>query len=76
LAGRTGTLVNRFRGLPGEGQVRAKTGSVRESRALSGYLTTAGGRDVVFSLIVNGPTASNALAAMDNLVAAMVESPA
>lgn len=32
-----------------EANVRAKTGSVRATRALSGYRTTAGGRQVVFS---------------------------
>ena len=71
LAGRTGTLSGRMRGTAAEGMVRAKTGSVRESRALSGYLTTAGGRQAVFSLIVNGPAASNALGAMDDLVATL-----
>jgi D-alanyl-D-alanine carboxypeptidase/D-alanyl-D-alanine-endopeptidase (penicillin-binding protein 4) len=75
LAGRTGTLQFRFRGTPAEGMVRAKTGSVRESRALSGYLTTAGGRSVTFSLVLNGPTASAGLAAMDELVAAVVAHP-
>ena len=74
LAGRTGTLAGRMRGTPAEGALRAKTGSVRESRALSGYLTTVGGRHVVFSLIVNGPTASAALPAMDELVATMAAS--
>ena len=74
LAGRSGTLENRFRGTAAEGAVRAKTGSVRESRALSGYLTTAGGRTVVFSLVVTGPPASGAIGAMDALVATMVAS--
>jgi D-alanyl-D-alanine carboxypeptidase/D-alanyl-D-alanine-endopeptidase (penicillin-binding protein 4) len=76
IAGRSGTLVSRFRGTAAEGRVRAKTGSVREARALSGYLTTAGGRHVVFSLVVNGSAASSAIPAMDDLVAAMVASPA
>lgn len=76
IAGRSGTLLSRFRGTPAEGRVRAKTGSVRESRALSGYLTTAGGHHVVFSVIVNGSAASSAIPAMDDLVAAMVASPA
>jgi D-alanyl-D-alanine carboxypeptidase/D-alanyl-D-alanine-endopeptidase (penicillin-binding protein 4) len=74
VAGRTGTLLSRFRGTPAEGAVRAKTGSVREARALSGYLTTAGGRAVVFSLVVNGPAASSTLGAMDELVTTLVTS--
>ena len=48
--------------------VRAKTGSVRESRPLSGYLTTAGGRQVAFSLVLNSdPVPGAAIAAIDNL---------
>ena len=76
VAGRTGTLASRFRGRPGEAVVRAKTGSVRGSRALSGYLSTAGGRSVVFSLVVNGPAASAAVGAMDDLVASIAASAA
>ena len=75
VAGRTGTLANRFLGTPGEANVRAKTGSVRETRALSGYLVTAGGRHVVFSLVVNSnPVPAAVIAAMDSLVATMVAS--
>ncbi len=75
LAGRTGTLANRFLGTPGEGNVRAKTGYVRETRALSGYLTTAGGRRVVFSLVVNSnPVPAAVIAAMDSLVTSMAAS--
>ena len=77
VAGRTGTLANRFLGTPAQGNVRAKTGSVRETRALSGYLTTAGGRQVVFSLVVNSnPVPAAVVGAMDNLVNTMVASPA
>ena len=77
VAGRTGTLANRFLGTPAAGNVRAKTGSVREARALSGYLTTAGGRRVVFSLVVNSnPVPVAVIAAMDGLVASMAASAA
>jgi D-alanyl-D-alanine carboxypeptidase/D-alanyl-D-alanine-endopeptidase (penicillin-binding protein 4) len=76
VAGRTGTLANRFLGTPAAGNVHAKTGSVRETRALSGYLTTAGGRQVVFSLVVNSnPVPAAVIAAMDGLVAAMAAVP-
>jgi D-alanyl-D-alanine carboxypeptidase/D-alanyl-D-alanine-endopeptidase (penicillin-binding protein 4) len=72
LAGRTGTLASRFLATPAAGNLRAKTGSVRDTRALSGYLTTAGGRGVVFSLVVNStPVPAAVIAAMDNLVATM-----
>ncbi|HEX2048366.1 MAG TPA: D-alanyl-D-alanine carboxypeptidase/D-alanyl-D-alanine-endopeptidase [Acidimicrobiales bacterium] len=76
VGARTGTLANRFHGTPGAGNVRAKTGSVRASRALSGYLTTAGGRPVVFSLVVNSdPVPGAVIPAMDGLVAAMAAGP-
>lgn len=72
VAGRTGTLATRFLGTPVEGNLRAKTGSVRETRALSGYLTTAGGRSVVFSLVVNAnPLPAAVIPAMDAVVTAM-----
>ena len=75
LAGRSGTLMNRFLGTHGEANVRAKTGSVRATRALSGYLTTAGGRQVVFSLVVNAdPLPPAVLGAIDGLVATMAAS--
>lgn len=72
VAGRTGTLARRLRGTAAEANVRAKTGWINEGRALSGYLTTAGGRPAVFSVVVNGATpASPAAGAIDDLVAAV-----
>lgn len=72
LAGRNGTLARRFAGTAAEANVRAKTGWIDEARSLSGYLTTAGGRRVVFSVIVNQTTpTSPALNALDGLVAAI-----
>ena len=72
LAARNGTLVRRFARTAAEANVRAKTGWIDEARSLSGYLTTAGGRPVVFSVIVNGTTpTSPALNALDTLVAAI-----
>jgi D-alanyl-D-alanine carboxypeptidase/D-alanyl-D-alanine-endopeptidase (penicillin-binding protein 4) len=72
LAARNGTLARRFARTAAEANVRAKTGWIDEARSLSGYLTTAGGRPVVFSVIVNGTTpTSPALNALDSLVAAI-----
>lgn len=46
-----------------------------QTRALSGYLTTAGGRQVVFSLIVNGnPLPAAVIGAMDNVISTMAAS--
>lgn len=76
LAGRTGTLARRLRGTAAEGNVRAKTGWIDEGRALSGYLTTAGGRRAVFSVVVNGTVpGSPVVGAIDDLVATVAADP-
>jgi D-alanyl-D-alanine carboxypeptidase/D-alanyl-D-alanine-endopeptidase (penicillin-binding protein 4) len=54
VAGVDGTLSGRFRNSPLKGRMWAKTGTHNESDALSGYLTTASGRTVAFSIMVNG----------------------
>jgi D-alanyl-D-alanine carboxypeptidase/D-alanyl-D-alanine-endopeptidase (penicillin-binding protein 4) len=68
LAGRSGTLADRFRGTPAEGNVRAKTGTIIGGRALAGYLTTASGRRAVFAVVVNGDGWRGAVGAIDRLV--------
>jgi D-alanyl-D-alanine carboxypeptidase/D-alanyl-D-alanine-endopeptidase (penicillin-binding protein 4) len=53
VAGVDGTLTNRFKNSPLKGKLWAKTGTLNESVALSGYLTAASGKTVVFSVMVN-----------------------
>ena len=53
IAGRDGTLAGRMAGTAAEGNVRAKTGAMANVRATSGYLQTADGEPVVFSIIAN-----------------------
>ena len=53
IAGRDGTLSNRMKGTAAENNARAKTGSMSNVRALSGFVTTADGERVVFSIIAN-----------------------
>jgi len=54
IGGVDGTLQNRFRKSPLQGKLWAKTGTLNEVNALSGYLTAASGRTLAFSIIVNG----------------------
>src|SRR5688500_20113024 len=58
LTGRDGTLSKRLAGTPAEGKVRAKTGTVDNVRAIAGYVDTAGGETLVFSIIANNFTMS------------------
>lgn len=54
VGGRTGTLSGRMTGLAA-GRVHAKSGFIRGASALSGYVSTLGGRELAFSFIVSYP---------------------
>lgn len=54
IGGVDGTLRNRFRGTRASGNVRGKTGTIDQVSALSGYVKTAAGEELVFSMVVNG----------------------
>lgn len=53
VAGIDGTLAGRFRNSPLKGRMWAKTGTHSEASALSGYLTAASGKTLVFSILVS-----------------------
>ena len=75
VGGVSGTLARRFGGTAAAGNVRAKTGSIIGGVALSGYVTTAGGRDAIFSVVVNGPSAAAATGVIDEIVATVAAYP-
>jgi D-alanyl-D-alanine carboxypeptidase/D-alanyl-D-alanine-endopeptidase (penicillin-binding protein 4) len=79
VGGVDGTLASRFADSPGappsplKGHVYAKTGTLGESRALSGYLDCASGRQVIFAIFVDNhtPVGSADRTVMDKIVAAI-----
>lgn len=74
VAGETGTLRNRFLDSAAEGNLRAKTGTISGIRALSGIMTTAGGRQVIFSAIVDDDDRPrSAMTAIDDLLVVIAE---
>jgi D-alanyl-D-alanine carboxypeptidase/D-alanyl-D-alanine-endopeptidase (penicillin-binding protein 4) len=79
VAGVDGTLQRRLGGTPAQGNLRAKTGTLRFTRALSGYLTDAGGARLAFALLLNNyrpaPGAPPAEADLDTLAALLARWP-
>jgi len=73
IAGVDGTLGGRFRASPLKGKLFAKTGTLSEANALSGYLTAKSGRTLAFSILVNGhlPGSETELKAMDSICEAI-----
>jgi serine-type D-Ala-D-Ala carboxypeptidase/endopeptidase (penicillin-binding protein 4) len=67
-----GTLRNRFRDTAAANNARGKTGTIDQVSALTGYVTTAAGEQLVFSVIVNGVnTGSTRTATIDEIVIAL-----
>jgi D-alanyl-D-alanine carboxypeptidase/D-alanyl-D-alanine-endopeptidase (penicillin-binding protein 4) len=71
VGGEDGSLVERFGKAPLKDHVFAKTGTLSEARALSGYLDCASGRTVIFSVMVSAhsPATPADRIAMDKIVA-------
>ena len=75
MAGRSGTLKGRLRGTIAEGRVRAKSGSLRHTFALAGYLTTRRNQPLAFAILLNNHTgeAAQAYAAIDAIAVALTK---
>jgi serine-type D-Ala-D-Ala carboxypeptidase/endopeptidase (penicillin-binding protein 4) len=71
--GQPGTLSTRLRNL--EGRLEGKTGTLNSVNALSGYVRTVDGRELIFSMIGNASGLGGApvTTAMDKLVNALAE---
>ena len=72
VGGVDGTLATRFTGAL-KGKVQAKTGTLGESRALTGYVTAASGSTLLFSILVDNhlPASTTDRAATDRIVEAI-----
>ncbi|GAA5120342.1 hypothetical protein GCM10025762_39430 [Haloechinothrix salitolerans] len=72
VAGGTGTLIDRYgRESPGNGWVRAKTGTLSGVNTLAGVVLTKSGRLLVFSLMSSGTGPSSARPALDAVASAL-----
>jgi len=73
IAGVDGTLGGRFKNSPLKGNLFAKTGTLGETNALSGYLTSVTGKTLAFSILVNGhrPGSNAEIQAVDRIAEAI-----
>ncbi|HWY99917.1 MAG TPA: D-alanyl-D-alanine carboxypeptidase/D-alanyl-D-alanine-endopeptidase [Edaphobacter sp.] len=73
VGGEDGSLTERFGKAPLKDHVFAKTGTLGEARALSGYLEAASGKTVIFSIMVGNhmPQTTKDRETMDKIVAAI-----
>jgi D-alanyl-D-alanine carboxypeptidase/D-alanyl-D-alanine-endopeptidase (penicillin-binding protein 4) len=76
IAAMDGTLGSRFKDSPLSGKLWAKTGTHDEANALSGYLTTASGKVLAFSILENGhrPGDESEVQAIDRIAEAIAAS--
>ncbi|HEY4057014.1 MAG TPA: D-alanyl-D-alanine carboxypeptidase/D-alanyl-D-alanine-endopeptidase [Kofleriaceae bacterium] len=63
IGGADGTLAKRWRGLPAQGRVRAKTGTLDKVVTLAGFVAVEGNKVVAFSVFLNDVPAGQRSAA-------------
>lgn len=68
IAAVDGTLKRRFTDSPYAGRAHLKTGTLKDARALAGYVMNRAGKRVVFVMLVNHPQAEKADAAQRALL--------
>jgi len=70
-----GTLANRMKSTPAAGNVRAKTGSFSNARALAGYVRTADDEPLAFAIFANnyGVESSVIDSATDSIIVALAQ---
>jgi D-alanyl-D-alanine carboxypeptidase/D-alanyl-D-alanine-endopeptidase (penicillin-binding protein 4) len=68
IAGVDGTLVNRMRTGSATGQAYLKTGTLRDTRALAGYVRSRSGKVYAVAALVNDPRAGRATPTLDALI--------
>lgn len=75
VAGQAGTLAARMKGTAAAGNVQAKTGSFTNARGVAGFLRSADGEPVVFSIIANnyGVAPSEVDRVTDAVIVALAE---
>jgi serine-type D-Ala-D-Ala carboxypeptidase/endopeptidase (penicillin-binding protein 4) len=72
VGGIDGTLRRRFAGTPLDGKLFAKTGSLDKAAALSGFMTAASGKTLIFSSFANDmPNDASATATVDKALKAI-----
>lgn len=72
VGGIDGTLKRRFAGTAVSGNFRGKTGTLDQVSALSGYVRTADGEDIVISILVNNvPSSGDRISLIDDIVVAL-----
>jgi D-alanyl-D-alanine carboxypeptidase/D-alanyl-D-alanine-endopeptidase (penicillin-binding protein 4) len=75
LVGQPSALGGRLVGPRTTGNVRAKGGSLSNTRSLSAFLTTTRGRQAVLTILVNGGAVLDADGAIDDFVTAIASLP-